>query len=177
MIPGWILGIGAFFKRVPAEVWIGLAAFAIVGGVVIWHGNRQFDAGAASVQSKWDAAIAAANAATLERKDERAKVTVVTETKYIDRVQVVRGKTVEVIKNVPIYVRDDACPVAGGFRLLHDASVHQRALPDPADIADAAPVPVATAAGTVVGNYGGCHGSAERLRALQEWVREQAAVR
>jgi len=85
-------------------------------------------------------------------------------------------KTIEVIKNVPIYVPYDACPIDGSFRLLHDASVHQRAVPDAANFVNAAPVAVDAAAATVVANYGTCHENAARLTALQDWVTQQGAV-
>ena len=64
----------------------------------------------------------------------------------------------------------------GGFRVLHDAAAHG-VIPDPARIADAAPVPAAAAAGTVAGNYGTCIENAQRLTDLQAWVRAQRALR
>lgn len=84
--------------------------------------------------------------------------------------------TETIIKEVVKYVPLDSPAVPGGFRVLHDAAV-TRQLPDPARVADAAAVPLADAAATVVDNYAACTGNAIRLEGLQRWVREQGAVK
>lgn len=65
-----------------------------------------------------------------------------------------------------------------GWRLLHDAA-SANTVPDPGLKPDAtAGAPTAAAAlETVTGNYAACWRNANRLDALQGWVREQQAVR
>lgn len=64
-----------------------------------------------------------------------------------------------------------------GWRLLHDNAA-RNAIPDPGvkpDGEGGAPT-AATAIQTVTGNYAACNRTADRLDALQAWVREQWAV-
>jgi hypothetical protein len=178
MIPVWAVSALGWLKKVPAGVWIGIAVVSVGGYGLHRFGSARYDAGAASVQSRWDKAVAKANAATVERQTERAEVTTKVETVYVDRVETIRGATIEKIIKVPIYVQADSCSLSGGFRLFHDwASLPTGPIPDPAAVTDAAPVDAQTIAGTVAGNYGTCHENAARLTALQDWVTKQAGVR
>ena len=116
--------------------------------------------------------------AELSAKSEelgREKVNVKVVTKYVDRVQVVQGRTRTIIKEVPVYVPTGTADLPAGYRVLHDAAA-QGVIPDPARIADASPVPAQDAAETVVENYGTCHETAEQVIALQDWIRAQQAV-
>jgi len=63
------------------------------------------------------------------------------------------------------------------WRLLHDAAALNAVPGDPgtADGAGGAP-PAAAALSTVTANYSACHRTADRLDALQRWVREQSAI-
>ena len=112
---------------------------------------------------------------TIETGIKQAVVSDQTVTKYVDRVQIVQGKSREIIKEVKVYVQD-TCTLSGGFRLLHDSAVNNE-LPDPARIVDEAPVSVADVAETVARNYGICEETKTTLQALQSWVREQSAIR
>jgi hypothetical protein len=122
-----------------------------------------------------DKAVVASMLADARLKVAQAKVTERVVTKYVDRVKVVAGRTQTIIKEVPIYVPADSPNLPAGFRVLHDAAA-QGVIPDPARIADAAPVPAQDAAETIAGNYGVCWETAEQVRALQDWIREQQAV-
>jgi hypothetical protein len=115
---------------------------------------------------------AKAQAAAEAHKRAQAEASIRVVTKYVDRVKVVEGRTRTIIKEIPVYVPADSPNLPAGFRVLHDAAA-QGVLPDPAGIADAAPVPAQDAAGTIAGNYGICHATAEQVRALQDWIREQ----
>ena len=84
----------------------------------------------------------------------------------------IRTVTETITKEIPVYVKADACPLPGGFRVLHDAAASSE-IPDPARIPDAATVPAQVATETLVANYGNCHAIAARLTGLQEWVRAQ----
>lgn len=110
---------------------------------------------------------------TEERNQARLNVQVVT--KYVDRVQVVRGKGDTIIKEVPVYVdreADRACAVPVGFVRVHDAAAANMPVGDPGT-ADAAPAGIALSAvaGTVADNYTTCHENAEQLIALQARLR------
>lgn len=78
-------------------------------------------------------------------------------------------------REVPTYVPATDCPLSGGFRVLHDASA-AAAVPDPARIADAAPVPAADAAATVAPNNIAHNACADQVEGLQAWIRAQIGV-
>ncbi|MGT2493156.1 hypothetical protein ACU4GD_28260 [Cupriavidus basilensis] len=131
--------------------------------------------GAAAGRQAWQAKADADARKVAEQGERAAEKTVQVVTQYVDRVQVIREKAKSITKEVPIYVPSDSCPMPGGFRVLHDAAARGE-LPDPAGVADAPAAPAQDVAATVSDNYGTCHATAEQLRALQEWVRRQAAV-
>jgi hypothetical protein len=112
---------------------------------------------------------------TIETGIKQAVVSDQTVTQYVDRVQIVQGKSREIIKEVKVYVQD-TCTLSGGFRLLHDSAVNNE-LPDSSRIADAETISVEAVAQTVIENYQACNVNAETLSSLQGWVREQSAIR
>lgn len=126
------------------------------------------------VSSCYEATIAA-QGHTIETGIKQAVVSDQAITKYVDRVQIVQGKSREIIKEVKVYVQDTG-NLSSGFRMLHDSAVNNE-LPDPTRIADAATVPITDVAETVARNYGACHETATTLSALQGWVREQGLIR
>lgn len=79
-----------------------------------------------------------------------------------------------ITREVPRYVREpvpqcaDSGLHAGGWRVLHDAAAGAVA-PDPARLADAAPVPAETTATTVADNYAGCHEAADQVEGWQRF--------
>lgn len=89
----------------------------------------------------------------------------------------VRTVTKTIVEKVPVYVQTNACPLPGGFRLLHDAAATHGKVPDTAHLADAAAVPAQEAARTVVENYGTCHETTARLIGLQSWVSAQQELK
>lgn len=161
----------AFLGAVPRVVWYALAVAAVLllaRHQVIRYGDSRYAAGRADLlaeQAKAAKSIVA----------KQAAITTKVVTKYIDRVRILRERGTTIVKEVPVYVPSDACPLPGGFRVLHDAAA-QGAAADPARVADAAPVPAQDAAATVADNYTTCHETAERLSALQDWVRRQEAA-
>ena len=112
---------------------------------------------------------------SIETGVKQAVVSDKTITKYVDRIQIVQGKSREIIKEVKVYVQDTG-NLSGGFRVWHDSAIYNE-LPDPARIADAPPVAVETVAKTIGANYGICEENSQTLQALQSWVREQSAIR
>jgi hypothetical protein len=60
---------------------------------------------------------------------------------------------------------------------LHDAAAENVVPPTAVDPDGAARAPTAAGAlETITENYGACHRTADRLEALQQWVREQSGV-
>ena len=96
-------------------------------------------------------------------------------TKYVDRIQIVQGKSREIIKEVKVYVQDN-CTLSAGWRMLHDSAVKSE-LPDPTRDSDERTVTATDALETVAANYGICHENSQTLQALQSWVREQSSIR
>lgn len=138
-----------------------LGAFALVdqiGDVREGQVRAEYAAQAVRVDAKRDAV-----GAPIAAKHEAARVQIQTITKTI-------------VKEIPRYVKADACPVPGGFRVLHDAAANGQ-VPDAARIPYAAPAGVADVAETVASNYGTYHEVAARLRALQEWVNAQVSLK
>ena len=135
--------------------------------------------GAKHVQAQWDAAIQQQSLQVAALRQKQAEATVKVVTQYVDRVRVVREKGDTLIKEVPVYVpveADTACTIHRGFVRLHDAAAAGE-LPGPAGDADAAAagVTLSAVAGTIADNYQTCHETAEKLRALQAWVRKMRA--
>ena len=112
---------------------------------------------------------------SIETGIKQAVVSDKTVTKYVDRIQIVQGKSREIIKEVKVYVQD-TCTLSGGFRLLHDSAIYNE-LPSPSRIADAETISVEAVAQTVIENYQACNVNAETLSSLQRWVREESAIR
>ena len=103
--------------------------------------------------------------------------------KVVDHYHEVAGKT----KTVTVYVDREVTKYAesnpgncldAGWRRLHDAAA-TNTIPGPVsgpDAAGGAPT-AAEALDTTTANYGACNRTADRLDALQAWVRDQAKVR
>lgn len=89
----------------------------------------------------------------------------------------IRTITKTLIEKVPVYVKADACALPPGFRLLHDAAAANVEVPDATGLVDAAPVPAADAASTIVSNYGIARSNAAWLVGLQEWVKAQGELK
>lgn len=143
---------------------IALVAVSVIGGCQ-YGGSR--------VTAAWDAEREAARLAEAQTVAAQSEVTTQVVTQYVDRVQVVKERGKEIIKEVPVYVSSAVtCDLPGGFRVLHDAAAEGE-LPDPARVADAPATSVETAAATVIENYATCHELAEQLKALQSWVSQQ----
>ena len=165
MIP-FIAGAKALSLGTKIAICTTLAAALFSAGLYVGHKW--------GVSSCYEATIEAQRH-TIETGIKQAVVSDKTVTEYVDRIQIVQGKSREIIKEVKVYVQDN-CTLSGGFRLLHDSAVNNE-LPDPARIVDEAPVSVADVAETVARNYGICEETKTTLQALQSWVREQSGIR
>lgn len=130
--------------------------------------------GARHVQDQWDAATVKQELTVARIRHRQAEATVKVVTQYVDRVRTVRETGATIIKEVPIYVNQDAdaaCIINRGFFRMHDDAAALR-VSGPAGSADAAPAGIAlsTVAATVADNYERCHENAAQLESLQSWV-------
>jgi hypothetical protein len=144
---------------------IAFSAVFLLGG---YYGNK---IGASSCHE----AVQAAQEHTIETGIKQAVVSDQTVTKYVDRVQIVQGKSRTIIKEIPIYVQDTV-NLSGGWRMLHNNAVYN-AVSDTTRDSDEATVTATDALETVIRNYGICHENSTTLSSLQEWVREQSLIK
>lgn len=159
---------------IKATIAAVVLALLLVGGFKIKrYGDSRFDAGKAAVQKDWDAAVERGRAEIARLKAEAGKVTVKTETVYVDRIKTIREKGDAIVREVPVFVPAGTCELPAGFRLLHDAAAGNQPVPDPSGIAHAAPVDAQTVASTIASNYAAYHETAQRLTSLQDWVAGQ----
>ena len=136
--------------------------------------------GGIATQEKWEAKVAEVKLQMAQKETASAEATVKVVTKYVNKVQIVKEKGNDIIKQVPVYITKDAdtkCDVPTGFVVLHD-SASRNEVPDATRKVDAStsPVKISGVAETVVDNYTTYHEVAEQLRSLQDWVREQQKI-
>lgn len=177
--PLWVLKAVGVARKVPAGAYGTVIGICFFMWMLIGFGNARYDAGAASVQAKWDAANQKDAAAVREVEKQSEKIVERVVTEYVDRVQIIREKGKEITRDVYIKIPADACPIDGGFRVSHDAAARMPSGAAPWSVPDyaAAPVDVRTAAATVAGNYNNCHINAATLTLWQEWYRREQAMR
>ena len=165
MIP-FITGIQAL--SLSTKIAIATIAFTAVFCFGLYLGNKM------GVSSCYEATIAA-QAHTIETGVKQAVVSDKTITEYVDRVQVVQGKSREIIKEVKVYVQD-TCTLSADWRMWHNNAVYN-AVSDTTRDSDEGTVSATDALETVAANYGICHQNAATLSSLQDWVKEQALIR
>jgi len=95
-----------------AGLIVSLLAALFLGGVHVGYkwGSKSYQE-----------AVNAQQRHLLEKQAKRDKVSSQVVVKYVDRVVTVREKAQEIIKEVPVYVKD-SCTLSTGVRLLHDAA-------------------------------------------------------
>jgi hypothetical protein len=136
--------------------------------------------GGIATQEKWEAKVAEVKLEMAQKETASVETTVKVVTKYVNKVQIVKEKGNDIIKQVPVYITKDAdtkCDVPTGFVVLHD-SASRNEVPDATRKVDAttSTVKISGVAETVVDNYTTYHEVAEQLRSLQDWVREQQKI-
>jgi hypothetical protein len=135
--------------------------------------------GAAHVQIRWDLADARRDAAVAKRQVRVADKVAAVVTRYVDRVQIVREAGETIIKEVPVYVTQDAdrrCTVPAGFvRLWNGANRGELPAPDGAADEAASAVVLSDVAGQHGREAEQCRAVEEQLIALQDAVREAFA--
>jgi hypothetical protein len=95
-------------------------------------------------------------------------------TEYVDRIIYVtkwRTKNVEIVKEVP-----SNCELSAGWVHVHDSAAEGRdANSTAAADGTSSEIKDTEALATVIDNYGTCAANAEKLTALQNWIKEQKA--
>ena len=165
MIP-FIAGVQALSLGTKIAIATTLCAALFSAGLYVGHKW--------GVSSCYEATIEAQRH-TIETGVKQAVVSDQTVTKYVDRVQIVQGKSRTIIKEIPIYVKD-TCTLSADWRMLHDSAVNN-AVSDTTRDSDERTVTAQDALETVAANYGLCEETKTTLQALQSWVREQSSIR
>jgi len=112
-------------------LWAVRALPYLLGALLVWGAYEwAYSRGEAQTQAEWDASVARGKAEIGRLKSEAGKITVRTETEYVEVERVIRVKGDTIVKQVPVYVSRDLPDLPGGFRLLHDAAANQTPLPD-----------------------------------------------
>jgi hypothetical protein len=162
-------------------IWAGLQALSLSSKIAICTTlcAALFSAGLymghqIGVSGCYEAQIKA-QAHSIETGIKQAVVSDQAITKYVDRVQIVQGKSREIIKEVKVYVQD-TCTLSADWRLWHNNAVYN-AVSDTTRDSDEATVTATDALETVIRNYGICHENSTTLSSLQEWVREQSLIK
>jgi Ethanolamine utilization protein EutJ (predicted chaperonin) len=159
-----------FLIPIAAKISIALTLVIALFSSGLYVGNRL---GISSCQE----AVIDSQRHSLEVSAKQSQISDSVTTKYVDRIKIVQGRTQEIIKEVKVYVKDDANTyLSGSFRMLHDLTIKSDSGIGPGTV-DETPVATQDVAETLVRNYGICHENSTTLSSLQEWVREQSLVR
>lgn len=136
-----------------------------------------FMIGAISNEAVWQLKVKEMEAEIAKRELAAAEITTQVVTKYVDRVQIVKGKTNVIIKKVPEYITkesDAKCVINNGFVKLLDASAKNE-VPESTGTTNDTPtnIKLSGVAESVTRNYGTYYEISEQLKSLQDWVRQQ----
>ena len=159
----WIPLMGQY--RLPAEL-VGVAALVIAA---YFSGGISYREQIADMKQR------------VRIAEERSqKVNTVIETKVIEKVKVVKQNvyiTREIVRDTAGQQLDAQCSLPRSTVSLHDSASGNQ-VPQRAAAVDGAPsgIEASQLLDRVVENYGACHENAEKLRAWQEWYREQKQI-
>ena len=159
----WIPLMGQY--RLPAEL-VGVVALVIAA---YFYGGISYREQIAEMKQRVRIA-----------EEQSQKVNTVIETKIIEKVKVVKQNvyiTREIVKEAAGQQLDAQCSLPRSTVSLHDsASLNQ--VPQRAAAVDGTPsgIEASQLLDRVIENYGACHENAEKLKAWQEWYREQKTI-
>lgn len=149
--------LGGFLTN-RTTLWIALAA-ALAGAAGGVYVTKKF----------WDASEKAAVLAAANLQETRFITVIKVEKVIQDRIRVVREKGEEIIREIPVYITqqaEQACPggLPHGFVRLHDAAALNQS-PGPAAVTDAHPagIGLAETGRVVAGNYREYHTCREQV--------------
>ena len=159
----WIPLIGQY--RLPAEL-VGVVALVIAG---YFYGGISYREQIAEMKQRVRIA-----------EQQSQQVNRVIETKIIEKVKVVKQNvyiTREIVRDTAGRQLDAQCSLPRSTVSLHDsASLNE--IPQRAAAVDGTPsgIEASQLLDRVIENYGACHENAEKLKAWQEWYREQKTI-
>ena len=163
----WIPTMGQY--KLPAE---------LVGVVLLVVGAYFY--GGYGVQSAWQARVKELEEKVKIAEEKSQQVNTVIETKIVEKIKVVKENVYvnrEIIKEVAGKQLDAQCTLPRSTVSLHD-SASRNEVPERAAATDGTPsgVEASRLLDRVVENYGACHENAEKIKAWQEWYREQKKI-
>ena len=159
----WIPLIGQY--RLPAEL-VGIVALVIAA---YFYGGISYREQIAEMKQR------------VRIAEERSQqVNTVIETKIIEKVKVVKENvyiTREIVRDTAGRQLDAQCSLPRSTVSLHDSASGNQ-VPQRAAAVDGTPsgIEASRLLDRVVENYGACHENAEKLKAWQEWYREQKTI-
>ena len=159
----WIPLIGQY--RLPAEL-VGIVALVIAA---YFYGGISYREQIAEMKQR------------IRIAEERSQqVNTVIETKIIEKVKVVKENvyiTREIVRDTAGRQLDAQCSLPRSTVSLHDSASGNQ-VPQRAAAVDGTPsgIEASRLLDRVVENYGACHENAEKLKAWQEWYREQKTI-
>lgn len=114
--------------------------------------------------------------AEAKSKEENTRI----ETKVVERIKYVRGKTEVVVARVPIYLTkeiDAKYPVPNAFVVMHDAAARSEVPPSTGSSYEGtSDVKISEVTRTVAENYGTCNEVRQQLLGWQDWYRTQRKI-
>jgi hypothetical protein len=155
--------------RIPAEL-IGIVCLCTGAYFFGWQGNEK----------KWLDRVAELEAKVKIAEEKSQQVNTVIQEKIVTRVKVIKENVYvnrEIIKEVAGAQLDAQCSLPRSTISLHD-SASRNEVPERAAATDGTPsgVEASRLLDRVVENYGACHENAEKLKAWQDWYREQKKI-
>ena len=155
--------------RLPAELVgiVGIAAGAyFLGGY--------------SNEMTWRERVRELEAKVKIAEEKSQQVNTVIQTRVVEKIKVVKENVYinkEIIREVAGAQLDNQCTLPRSTVSLHDSASRNEVARGP-ESTDGTPsdVKASTLLETVVDNYGSCHENAEKLKAWQQWYREQKKI-
>ncbi len=155
--------------RMPAEL-VGVLLLCVGAYFFGWRGNEE----------KWLDRVAELEAKVKIAEEKSQQINTVIQEKIVTRVKVIKENVYvnrEIIKEVAGAQLDAQCSLPKSTISLHD-SASRNEVPERSAAVDGTPsgVEASRLLDRVIENYGACHENAEKLRAWQEWYREQKKI-
>lgn len=163
-----------FLIPIAAKISIALTLVIALFSSGLYVGNRL---GISSCQE----AVIESQRHGLEVSAKQSQISDSVTTKYVDRIKIVQGRTQEIIKEVKVYVtekNDVQCMVNTGFvRMWNDANSSSISASSGNSDETASTVILSEVATQHAKEALICNETEQQLLSLQEWVREQSAIR
>ena len=163
----WIPLISQY--KLPAE---------LVGVILLVVGSYLF--GSYGTEMSWRERVEELEAKVKVAEEKSQQVNTVIETKIVEKIKIVKENVYvnrEIIKEVAGKQLDAQCTLPKSTVVLHD-SASRNEVPERAAATDGTPsgIEASRLLDRVIENYGACHENAEKLKAWQEWYREQKTI-